>query len=32
LYRDPTPAEVAKDVNLSLEELVAILRSGQTPV
>jgi RNA polymerase primary sigma factor len=32
LHRDPTPAEVATDVNLPLEELVAILRSGQTPV
>jgi RNA polymerase primary sigma factor len=32
LHRDPTSAEVAKDVNLPLEELVAILRSGQTPV
>jgi RNA polymerase primary sigma factor len=32
LYRDPTPAEVAKDVNLPREEVVAILRSAQTPV
>jgi RNA polymerase primary sigma factor len=32
LYRDPTPAEVAKDVNLPLEEVLAILRSAQTPV
>jgi RNA polymerase primary sigma factor len=32
LHRDPTPAEVAKDVNLPMEEVVAILRSAQTPV
>jgi RNA polymerase primary sigma factor len=32
LYRDPTPSEVAKDVNLPPGEVVAILRSAQTPV
>ena len=32
LYRDPTPAEVAKDVNLPMDEVLAILRSAQTPV
>ena len=32
LHRDPTPAEVATDVDLPLEEVRAILRSAQTPV
>jgi RNA polymerase primary sigma factor len=32
LHRDPTPAEVATDVNLPPEEVEAILRSAQTPV
>jgi RNA polymerase primary sigma factor len=32
LYRDPTPAEIAKEVGLSIEEVEQILRSAQTPV
>ena len=32
LYRDPTPAEIAKAVDLPLEEVEQILRSGQTTV
>jgi RNA polymerase primary sigma factor len=32
LYRDPTSAEVAKDVNLPMKEVAAIQRSAQTPV
>ena len=32
LYRDPTPAELAKEVGLPLEEVEAILRTAQTPV
>jgi len=32
LYRDPTPAEIAKEVGLSTEEVEQILRSAQTPV
>ena len=32
LYRDPTPAEIAKEVGLSLDEVEQILRSAQTPV
>jgi RNA polymerase primary sigma factor len=32
LHRDPTPAEVATDVDLPPEEVEAILRSAQTPV
>jgi RNA polymerase primary sigma factor len=32
LYRDPTPAEIAKEVGLSMEEVEQILRSAQTPV
>jgi RNA polymerase primary sigma factor len=31
LYRDPTPAEIAKDVGLPLEEVERILRTAQTP-
>jgi RNA polymerase primary sigma factor len=32
LHRDPTPAEVATNVNLPMEEVLAILRSAQAPV
>jgi RNA polymerase primary sigma factor len=32
LYRDPTPAEIAKDVGLSLAEVERILRTAQRPV
>ena len=32
LYRDPTPAEIAKEVGLSRDEVEQILRSAQTPV
>jgi RNA polymerase primary sigma factor len=32
LYRDPTPAEIAKEVGLSKDEVEQILRSAQTPV
>jgi RNA polymerase primary sigma factor len=32
LHRDPTPAEVATDVGLPLEEVERILRTAQTPV
>jgi RNA polymerase primary sigma factor len=32
LYRDPTPAEIAKEVGLPLEEVEQILRTAQTPV
>ena len=32
LYRDPTPAEIAKEVGLSLEEVEQIVRSARTPV
>ncbi len=32
LSRDPTPAEIAKDVGLPLEEVERILRTAQTPV
>jgi RNA polymerase primary sigma factor len=32
LYRDPTPAEIARDVGLPLEEVERILRTAQTPV
>jgi RNA polymerase primary sigma factor len=32
LYRDPTPAEIAKEVGLSMEEVEAILRTAETPV
>jgi len=32
LHRDPTPAEIAKEVGLSIEEVEQILRSAQTPV
>jgi RNA polymerase primary sigma factor len=32
LHRDPTPAEIAKEVGLSTEEVEQILRSAQTPV
>ena len=32
LARDPTPAEIAKDVGLPLEEVERILRTAQTPV
>jgi RNA polymerase primary sigma factor len=32
LHRDPTPAEIAKEVGLSIEEVKQILRSAQTPV
>jgi RNA polymerase primary sigma factor len=32
LYRDPTPAEIAKDVGLPLAEVELILRTGQTPL
>ena len=31
-YRDPTPAEIAKDADLALEEVERILRTAQTPV
>jgi RNA polymerase primary sigma factor len=32
LHRDPTPAEIAKEVGLLTEEVEQILRSAQTPV
>jgi RNA polymerase primary sigma factor len=32
LYRDPTPAEIAKEVGLTVAELEQILRNAQTPV
>jgi len=32
LYRDPTPAEIAKEVCLPIEEVEVILRIAQTPV
>jgi RNA polymerase primary sigma factor len=32
LNRDPTPAEIAKDVGLPLEEVERILRTAQTPL
>jgi RNA polymerase primary sigma factor len=32
LYRDPTPAEIATDVGLSMEEVETILRTAETPV
>jgi RNA polymerase primary sigma factor len=32
LYRDPTPAEIAKEVGLPMEEVEVILRIAQTPV
>jgi RNA polymerase primary sigma factor len=32
LYREPTPAEIAKDAKLPVEEVDRILRSAQTPV
>jgi RNA polymerase primary sigma factor len=32
LYRDPTPAEIAKEVGLPLEEVERIMRTAQTPV
>ena len=32
LYRDPTPAEIAKDVGLTLAEVERILRTAQTPL
>jgi RNA polymerase primary sigma factor len=32
LYREPTPAEIAKDAGLPVEEVERILRSAQTPV
>jgi RNA polymerase primary sigma factor len=32
LYRDPTPAEIAKEVGLPVEEVEVILRIAQTPV
>jgi RNA polymerase primary sigma factor len=32
LYRAPTPAEIAKDAGLPVEEVDRILRSAQTPV
>ena len=32
LYRDPTPAEIAKGVGLPMEEVEAILRTAETPV
>ena len=32
LYREPTPAEIAKDAELPVEEVEQILRSAQTPV
>jgi RNA polymerase primary sigma factor len=32
LHRDPTRAEIAKDVDLPLEEVERILRTAQTPV
>jgi RNA polymerase primary sigma factor len=31
-YRDPTPAEIATEAGLPLEEVEAILRTAQTPV
>src|SRR5207247_3389933 len=30
--REPTPSEIAKDLELSIEEVETILRSSQTPV
>jgi len=32
LHRDPTPAEIAKDVGLPMQEVEVILRIAQTPV
>ena len=32
LHRDPTPAEIAKEVDLPVEEVEQILRTAQTPV
>jgi RNA polymerase primary sigma factor len=32
LYREPTPAEIAKDAELPLEEVEQILRTAQAPV
>ncbi len=32
LYRDPAPAEIAKEAGLPLEEVEAILRAAQTPM
>jgi RNA polymerase primary sigma factor len=32
LHRDPTPAEIATEVGLSMEEVEQILRTAQTPV
>jgi RNA polymerase primary sigma factor len=32
LYREPTPAEVAKDAELPVEEVAQILRTAQAPV
>jgi RNA polymerase primary sigma factor len=32
LYRDPTPAEIAKEVGLPMEEVEMILRTAQTPM
>jgi RNA polymerase primary sigma factor len=32
LYREPTPAEIANDAELPVEEVEQILRSAQTPV
>jgi RNA polymerase primary sigma factor len=32
LYREPKPAEIAKDVELRVEEVEQILRTAQTPV
>ena len=32
LYREPTPAEIAKDAELPVEEVEQILRSAQAPV
>ena len=32
LYREPTPAEIAKDAELPVEEVAQILRSAQAPV
>ena len=32
LYREPTPAEIAKDVELRVKEVEQILRTAQTPV
>ena len=32
LYRDPTPAEIAKEAGLPMEEVEQIMRTAQTPV